>query len=70
MQQAYERQDDGKLGVTITFSIYPDANMTGKMDIDATISYVIERVKEKITARVAYNMDELPFDEVPKRGAK
>lgn len=58
--KAFSQQDDGKLNVTITLTIAPGKTME-QYDLDAKISYVSERVSEKITAKVTENQGELPL---------
>ena len=56
IQKAFARQEDGKLTVSLSFVIQP-AEKAGMIDLDATISYTMEKVKEKITAKVSENLD-------------
>jgi hypothetical protein len=60
MKQAFSRSDDGKLSVTVSFTIAP-GKVAGQYDVDATISYTMEKVKEKISANVSENQMDLPL---------
>jgi len=58
--KAFSKQDDGKLAVTLTFNIAPAKTMD-QYDIDCTINYLMERIKEKISCTVSENQMELPL---------
>ena len=58
--KAFGKQDDGKLAVAITFNIAP-AKAIDQYDVDATISYTMEKVREKISCTVSENQMELPL---------
>ena len=58
MAKAFNLQTDGKLAVAITFSIQPSAK-ADIIEVDAVITYVMEKVKEKITANVSEKQEEL-----------
>jgi hypothetical protein len=60
MAQAFLRQEDGKLAVSISFTLAPNKEILDTIDVDASISYIMERVKEKITSRVSEKQDDLP----------
>ena len=58
--QAFGKQDEGKLTVTLTYQIAP-AKAMDQYDIDCSISYLMERIKEKISATVSETQMELPL---------
>ena len=62
MQTAEKKSDDGKLAVKIAFDIAP-GKAAGAYEIDATISYTMEKVKSKIPANVSEIQSELPLPE-------
>ena len=67
--KAFGKQDDGKLAVSLTFNIAP-AKAMDQYDVDCSISYLMERIREKISATVTENQMELPLkpDKVYKLG--
>jgi len=68
MQKAYAKQDDGKLTVALSFIVQP-SQAKGMMDIDCTIQYTMEKIKEKITCRVAENQTDFIEKLRPKAGS-
>ena len=67
MAKAFNLQTDGKLAVAITFSLQPSAK-PDVIEVDATIAYTMEKVKEKITANVSENQEELTLYPLRKGG--
>lgn len=61
MGKAFLKQDDGKLTVSISYVIEPSKVAKNAIDVDATISYTMEKIKEKATARVIDKQEELPL---------
>jgi hypothetical protein len=61
IQKAYAKQTDGKLTVGLSFVIQP-SEKPGMIEVDATITYTMEKIKEKINARVAENQTDLPLE--------
>jgi hypothetical protein len=61
IQKAYGKQEDGKLTVSLSFVIQP-SEKAGMIDVDAKITYVMEKVTEKITAKVSENQIDLPLE--------
>ena len=60
MQLSYAKADDGKLSISMNFTVAPSKD-AGKLEVDASISYVVEKAKEKITRTVSENQLELPL---------
>lgn len=58
---AFLKADDGKLKVSLSFDIAVSTTKVGGIDIDATISFVESRIKEKISDIVVENQEELPL---------
>jgi hypothetical protein len=62
MKKAEKKSDDGKLAVKIAFDIAP-GKASDSYEIDATISYTMEKVKSKRSAKVSESQGELPLPE-------
>lgn len=60
MKEAFNKSGDGKLSVSMSFSI-ESGKAADQYDIDAQIGYVVERVKEKVSDSVSENQIELPL---------
>jgi hypothetical protein len=58
--KAFSLRDDDKMTVGITLTIAPGKTMD-QYDLDASITYSMEKVKEKITAKVTENQADLPL---------
>ena len=61
MGKAFLKQDDGRLSVSISFVIEPSKVAKSAIDVDATISFTMEKIKEKVTSRVMDKQEELPL---------
>lgn len=59
--KAFSLQDEGKMNVGIALTITP-GKLIDQFELDASISYTMEKVKEKITARVTENQSELHLE--------
>lgn len=62
MQAAYARSQDGKLTVALSIVIFPDEKVDD-YEIDATINFVKDRVKMKVSAKVSESQIELPLED-------
>lgn len=60
--KAFSQQDDGKINVTIVLTIAPGKTMD-KFDLDASIAYTMEKVKEKITSEVTEGQSDLALED-------
>jgi hypothetical protein len=58
---AFKKSDDGKLKVSISFVLSVSTEKANSVDVDATISFTAEKIKEKISQTVTENQIELPL---------
>jgi hypothetical protein len=61
MQKAFQKSDDGRLTVAISYVVEPSKVAKGAIDVDATISFTMEKIKEKVTSRIMEKQEELPL---------
>jgi hypothetical protein len=61
MQLSYAKSDEGKLVVSLSLAVAP-SKKAGELEVDASISYVVEKAKEKITCMVNENQLDLPLN--------
>ena len=61
MQAAYARSEEGKLTVALSVVIAPGEKVD-QYELDATINFVKERVKMKVSANVSESQIELPLE--------
>jgi hypothetical protein len=62
INEAFLKADDGKLKVTIAFDIAVSETKKDAVDLDATISFVADRIKDKVSSTVVENQVELPLE--------
>lgn len=60
IDKAFIKAGEGKLKVSIGFDLCVSTIKTDGIDVDATISFVADRVKDKISDTVVENQMELP----------
>lgn len=60
--EAFLKSSEGKLKVTIAFDIGVSEVKPGGLDVDATISFTTEKIKEKISSIVVENQIEMPLN--------
>jgi hypothetical protein len=59
INEAFLKSEDGKLKVSLAFYIGVSGERANAGDIDATISFTTEKVKDKISTTVSENQTEL-----------
>jgi len=62
IERAFIKSDDGKLKVSIGIDLAVSADKPGGIDVDTTISFVTERVKDKVSSTVMENQADLPLE--------
>lgn len=58
--KAFLKSEDGKLKVALSFDLAVSDVKAGAVDIDATITFTAEKVKDKISSLIMENQTELP----------
>jgi hypothetical protein len=58
---AFIRAEDGKLKVSLSFDLSTSKIKPGGIDIDCTLGFVADRVKDKVSSTVVENQIELPL---------
>jgi len=61
INQAFLKSDDGKLRVTLSFELYMSAK-PDSIDLDCTISFTSEKIKDRTSTTVTENQVELPLE--------
>ena len=61
INQAFLKSEDSKLKVSLAFDLFPSETKANGLDIDATISFVESKVKEKVSKCVVENQTEMPL---------
>ena len=64
INEAFLKSEDSKLKVSIAFDLAVSETKADAVDIDATISFTADKVKDKVSTTVAENQVDLPFDKV------
>lgn len=59
INEAFLKLEDGKLKVSIAFDLAVSETKPDAVDIDATISFTADKVKDKVSTTVAENQVEL-----------
>lgn len=55
IDKAFCKADDGKLKISISIDLAVSAEKPGGIDVDTTISFVADRVKDKVSSTVVEN---------------
>jgi hypothetical protein len=58
LDKAYLKAE-GALGITIGVKLKPDENLTGNVEIDTNLSFVLEKVKASMSTTINENQLEL-----------
>lgn len=61
MDAAFLKSDDGKLRVSISFDL-AQSEKPDSIDLDCTISFTSEKIKDKTSTTVTENQVELPLE--------
>lgn len=62
IKSAYNHSDDQKLSVSLSFSLLA-GEKPGDYDVEASITYIVERIRDKIKATVSQTADLFPVEE-------
>jgi hypothetical protein len=62
IKSAYNHSDDQKLAVSLSFSLLA-GEKPGDYDVEASITYIVERIKDKIKATVSATAELFPEEE-------
>lgn len=68
IDKAFLKDDDGKLKISIGFDLSMSDETPGGIDIDTTLSFVADRIKDKTRYTVVENQADLPLDKYPVKG--
>jgi hypothetical protein len=60
---AFIKAEDGKLKVSLSFDICKSKIKPEGIDIDCTLSFVTDRVKDKVSSTVVENQIDLPLSD-------
>jgi hypothetical protein len=61
INEAFVNSDDGKLKISIAFDLCVSKETPGGIDIETTIGFVAEKIKDKTMATVVENQVEMPL---------
>ena len=61
MDAAFLKSDDGKLRVSISFDL-AQSEKPDSIDLDCTISFTSEKIKDKTSTTITENQAELPLE--------
>ena len=71
MASAYMKSDDGKLKVSLGYTIYLSKETQGGLDVEATIAFTAEKISDKTISTVVENQADLPLgDKIYKMDKK
>jgi hypothetical protein len=63
IDEAYIKADEGKLKVTLSIDLCTSTIKATGIDVDCSISFIADRVKDKISDTVVENQIELPLSD-------
>jgi len=69
IDHAYIKAEGDKLKVSLSVDLFPSGVKQGGIDVDVTLSFTADKVKEKLSDTVVEKQEELPLtDKVYKMG--
>jgi len=67
INEAFLKSDDDSLKISLGIDVGVSEKVPGALDVDATIAFTTEKVKQKVTKRVNESQAELPLKEKDKK---
>jgi hypothetical protein len=63
---AFIKAEEGKLKISVSFDLCVSQIKPTGIDVDCTIGFIADRVKDKVSSTVVENQADLPLDKVYK----